>query len=165
MSHQPVPPIVILRSFLTVASGFALALISLLGIMWGLGHAFFPEFIEFLNLDETAQQNILANDPTVAIPTTMLWSVVVLNAIACFGIGWYVIRAAPFAHFFHGVILTVLMFVTYLQMAISNPPAQKTMSLIFMVVFPLATFLGAKWTYSRLTLAHDATDMDGSNES
>jgi hypothetical protein len=149
MSQEPIPPMLILRSFLTVASGYALSIMSLMGIAMGLGYAFFPEFIQFLELDPETQKNIIADDPATAIPTLMFGSLVVLNALACFAIGWFVIKTAPFAHFYHAVFLAILMFISYLQIAIADPPAKKTLTLICMIVFPMAVLLGAKWAFSR----------------
>lgn len=138
-----------LRSFLTVASGYALSIMSFMGIAIGLGYAFFPEFIEFLELDSDTQQNIMADDPTAAIPSVMFWTLVVLNSLACFAIGWFVIKTAPFAHFYHAIFLAILMFISYLQIAIADPPAKKTLTLVCMIAFPLAVYLGASWAFGR----------------
>lgn len=162
MSQEPIPPMLMLRSFLTVASGYALSIMSYMGIAIGLGYAFFPEFIEFLfEFDSDAQQNIMADDPRNAMPTLMFWSVVVLNSLACFGIGWFVIKTAPFAQFYHAVFLTILMFITYLQIAIADPPAKKTLTLVCMIAFPLAVFLGAKWAFGRNAECDDPDTTNG----
>jgi len=149
MSHEPIPPILIFRSFLTVASGYALSIMTYVGISLGLGFAFFPEFIEYLGLEADTQKNIMADDPANAIPTAMFWSLAALNSLACFGIGWFVVKTAPFAQFNHAVFLGILMFVSYLQIAIADPPAKKTLTLVCMIAFPLAVVLGAKWAFNR----------------
>jgi hypothetical protein len=145
-----------LRSFLTVASGYALSIFSYVGIAMALGFAFFPEFIEYLGLEPEAQKNMMADNPANAIPALMFWSLVALNSLACFGIGWFVVKTAPFAQFYHAVFLAVLMFIWYLQLAIADPPAKKTLTLVFMIAFPLAVLLGAQWAFNRNAKIEDA---------
>lgn len=149
MHHEPIPPMLMLRSFLTVASGYAVSIMSLMVIALILGYTWFPKFIEFLELSPDAQQNIIADDPFNAIPAVMFGAVIVLNSLACFGIGWFVIKTAPFAQFYHAIFLTILMFISYLQIAIADPPAKKTLTIICMFAFPLSVLLGAKWAFGR----------------
>lgn len=149
MSNQPLPPIMLLRSFLTVGSGYVLSLMSFIAILVILGYAFFPEFVEFLDLDKQTQETIMETNPETAIPRSMFWSLIVLNSIACIAIGWLVIRTAPFAPFSHAVFLAILMFVYYLQIAIADPPPKKSMTVVYMIAFPVATLIGAKLAMRR----------------
>jgi hypothetical protein len=150
----------LLRSFLTVGSGYVLSIMSFFVIGVALGYAFLPEFVEFLNLDDETQKNIMANTPEKAIPNLMFWLVVGLNGLACLGIGWYVIKTAPFAPFPHAVFLTVLMFISFLQMLIEDPPAKKSMTIVYMVAFPLAILIGANWTRGKLVQEESTGDVD-----
>jgi hypothetical protein len=149
MSNTSLPPIMLLRSFLTVGSGYVLSIMSFIVILVVLGYAFFPEYIEFQGLDVQTRDTIMENNPETAIPPMMFWSAVVLNSIACIAIGWLVIRTAPFAPFSHAVFLAVLMFIYYLQLVIAHPQKQKSMTIVFMAAFPIAILIGAKLAIGR----------------
>ena len=150
MSQEPLSQLMLFRSFLTVGSGYVLCIMTFVAIMFGMGYAFFPEFVEFLNLDEPSRDNVMANHPETAIPRLMFWSVVGLSSLASMGIGWLVIKTAPFAQFPHAVFLAVLLFIYFLQMAIGDPPAKKSMTIVYMIAFPLAILIGAKWADNRI---------------
>lgn len=149
MFENPLPPIMMLRSFLTVGSGYVLSLLSFFAILVILGYAFFPEFVEFLDLDKQTQETIMETNPETAIPPTMFWLTVVLTSIACTAIGWLVIRTAPFAPFPHAIFLAVLMFIYYLQIAIADPAPKKSMTIVYMIAFPIAVLVGAKLATGR----------------
>lgn len=134
-----------MRSFLTVASGYMATWVAFFVILLGVGFLFFPPFVEFWKLDSDAQKAMMAVKPTDAIPPAMFAVLVVLNAVACLGIGWLVARSAPFAPFSHGVFLAVLVFVMYLQIVIGDPAPKKWMDVIYMGVLPVAILQGAKW--------------------
>jgi hypothetical protein len=150
MSNTSLPPIMLLRSFLTVGSGFVLSLLSSYVILVALGYAFFPEHIDFLNLDIQTQETIMETNPETAIPPLMFWSMLVLNSIVCLAIGWLVIRTAPFAPYPHAVFLAVVMFISYLQLAIAQPQKQKSMTIAIMIAFPVAILIGAKLAVGRV---------------
>jgi hypothetical protein len=145
MTDQQIPPGAMLRSFLTVASGYVTTWVVFFIIMFGLGFLFFPPFVEFSKLDAEAQKAMLALNPSDAIPHTMFAAMVVLNAVACLGIGWLVARTAPFAPFSHGIFLAVLVFIMYLQIVIADPAPKKWMDVIYMGVLPVSILQGAKW--------------------
>ncbi len=157
MSHEPVPPGTMLRSFLTVGSGFVMSTMSFTLILFALGFAFFPDFVEFTKLDKASQEMMMANNPENAISRTMFVCLVGLTFIACIGIGWFVVKTAPFAHFPHAIFLTVLLFINYLQIAIADPPAKKSMTLVYMVLFPIAIMIGANIARGPL-IEHELTD-------
>jgi hypothetical protein len=144
MSEQSIPPGLMFRSFLTVASGYVLSQILFSAFAVLLGILFFPEFNDWLQLDQIAQKRMMEENPGDAIPTAMFLSLVVLNAIACWGVGWLVARTAPFARFQHGVFLAVLLFIMFLQIVIADSPAKKRMDVVYMGVLPIAVVLGAK---------------------
>jgi hypothetical protein len=144
MSNQTLPPGLLLRSFLTVASGYVLCIISMSSIMVTLGYLGFPSFIEFLDLDIETQQTIMETNPDTAIPPTMFWLTVGLSSIACMAIGWLVVKTAPFAPFPHAAFLAVLLFIYFLQTALADNGPKKSMTLVYMLAFPLAIFIGAR---------------------
>ena len=76
-------------------------------------------------------------------------------------IGWLVIRTAPFAPFSHAVFLAVLMFISYLQLVIAQPQKQKSMTIVFMIAFPIATMIGAKLAMGRGIADSESSDDAG----
>jgi len=154
MSHEPLPPAMMLRSFLTVGSAFVLSVIALIVCTFGIGLNFFPQFAEYFDAGPEALKAVMDATPEKAIPSLMFWIVVALSALANVLIGFYVIKTAPFSHFGHAAFVAILLFIYYLQMAISDPPGKKSMTLIYMVLFPLALLVGAKWTINRMIRQH-----------
>lgn len=150
MSQDPLPPGMMLRSFLTVASAIVLSVIAMIVCMFGIGLTFFPQFAECFNAGPEALKAVMETNPEKAIPSLMFWVVVAASVLANMAIGFYVIKTAPFSHFGHAIFVAVLLFIYYLQMAISDPPGKKSMTLIYMVVFPLALLVGAKWSINRI---------------
>ena len=140
-----------------MGSGYVLSFMSFFTILVVLGYAFFPEHIEFLNLDIQTQETIMETNPEAAIPPIMFWSMVVLNSIACLAIGWLVIRTAPFAPLPHAVFLAVVMFISYLQLVIEQPQKQKSMTIVIMIAFPVAVLVGAKLAIGRVPQGDSST--------
>lgn len=97
MSQPSLPPAMLLRSFLTVASGYVMTVLSLFSTFLLLGYLLFPSFVNFLSLAPEEQEKIMASDPWFAIPIPMFCLAVVLNCVLCAMIGWLVVRTAPFA--------------------------------------------------------------------
>lgn len=161
----PIPPLLMLRSFLTVGSSYVLCYIAFFGIALGLGYTLFPDFVAFFELSPEQQLALMETNPERAISRPMFLLMLPLNVIACFIIGILVYRLAPFAPLPHGVFLSILLFISYLQVSIADPPAKKSMTVIYMLLFPLAVFLGAIWVKHReeqtFVDEHDtATDQD-----
>ncbi len=148
MAGQPIPPGLLFRSFLTVASGYVLIQILFFATIYLLGLLFFPEFIEFFNLDPAAQKELMAANPQAAIPLAMFWATVAISFIACAGVGWLVVKTAPFANFAHGIFLAVLLFVMFLQIVISDPQAKKWMDIIYMGALPIGVLTGARLAFA-----------------
>jgi hypothetical protein len=143
MSEPTLPPGMMFRSFLTVASAYVLTLILFFAIAYLLGLLMFPEFIAFFNLDLADQETMMAQNPQDAIPVMMFWILLALNVVACMGVGWLVAKTAPFAPFPHAIFLAVLLFANYMQVVIGDPEAKKWMDMLYMVAFPIAVLLGA----------------------
>lgn len=165
MNQEPIPPGMMMRSFLTVASSFVLAFLASVVSMFGIGLAFFPQFAEAFNKDPETFQSIMETDPSSAIPPLMFWAIVIVTALACLAVGWYAVKTAPFAHFPHAIFVAILLFIFYLQTAIADPPEKKSMTLIYMIVFPLAILIGAKLTINRSSIQHSSEDSQLLSES
>ena len=150
MSQPSLPPAMLLRSFLTVASGYVMTMLALFSTFALLGYLWFPGFIEYLALAPSLQGEIMASDPWSVIPVPMFCLAVVFNCVLCALIGWLVVRTAPFAFFPHAVFVAVLMFVMHLQTIIQDAPEKKTMTLIFLLCFPISLLIGAKISANRL---------------
>ncbi len=158
MSEQVLPPGMMFRSFLTVASAYVLTLMLFVSIAYGLGLLMFPEFIAFFNLDVADQETMMAQNPQDAIPLMMFWMLLALNFVACMGVGWLVSKTAPFAPFPHAIFLAVLLFANYLQIVIADPEAKKWMDVLYMGAFPIAVLLGARWSMNRAFEESDTQD-------
>ena len=152
MANEQIPPGMMLRSFLTVCSSIILTVIALIASMFIIGLSFFPEFKKAF--DDDTLQTVMENNPEVAIPSLMFWIVVGVTTIACLAVGWYIIKTAPFSQFAHAIFVAILLFLYYLQMASADPPGKKSMTLIYMFVFPLAILIGAKLTNDREAKKH-----------
>ncbi len=137
-------PLMVFRSFLTVASGVVFSQMVYLGIAFALGYFFFPEFLEFFKLDDEAQKKIVAEDLESVISMKMFLAHLVLTGGVLFLVGWFSASVAPFAHFQHGLFIAVLVFVSFLQTFMADPPSKKFMDLAFMMVLPMCVLLGAR---------------------
>lgn len=140
----------LMRSFLTVASGYVMTVLSLFSTFLLLGYLLFPGFVKFLGLSVEEQENIMTSDPWSVIPIPMFCLAVVFNCALCALIGWLVVRTAPFAFLPHAVFVAVLMFVMHLQKIIQDAPAEKTMTLVYLLCFPVSLLIGAKISANRL---------------
>ena len=92
----------------------------------------------------------METNPQTAVPAALFWSTVVLNSFVCVMIGWMVIRTAPFAQFPHAVFLAVLLFINFLQIVIADPKPKKSMTIVYMIAFPIAILIGAKLAENRI---------------
>jgi len=158
MSQEPFPPGMMFRSFLTVASAFVLTYVGHIALTLGIGINFYPAFAETFEAGHEALELAIANNPEQLIPPSMFWAILGLTALVCMAVGFYVIKTAPFSHFNHAIFAAVLLFVFYLQVAIEDPPGKKSMTLFYMVVFPLALLVGAKWTVNRTIRKFDSEE-------
>jgi len=156
--NEQLPPGMMFRSFLTVCSSLVLHGIALVAATFGIGCAFFPKFKETFDAGPEALSEAMQNNPGELIPPLMFWSVVGVTVLASLVIGWYVVRTAPFSQFPHAIFAAVLLFLYYLQMAMADPPGKKSMTLVYMIAFPLAILIGAKWSVSRGVGQYDPED-------
>jgi len=146
MSHEPLPPGMMFRSFLTVASSFVLVWIAYAAILLGIGLNFYPRFAECFEAGHEALQQAIANNPEQLIPPSMFWTVLALTSLVCLAVGFYVVKTAPFSHFNHAIFVAALVFIYFLTIAID------------MVAFPLALLVGAKWTINRIISKYNSEE-------
>lgn len=141
-----------MRSFLTVGSGYVAHMLCLYGVTAAIGYAAFPEFVEFMNLAPEQQRQVMEFDPSQAIPRPMFWAVVVTVSLLSLLLGAVVAWTAPFSPWAHSAFLAALLFVNYLQLATTDLPAKKSMTMIYLVAFPLAVVLGGRWMSQRFAV-------------
>ena len=138
------PPRTLFISFLLVAGGYLLSVTVLFVLGFSLAYAYSPETIDAIGSDPAVFEKQLEDDPAKIFPIKLFWPLLGLGALATVGIGFVVTRLAPFAKLAHCVLLAVILFVGFLQQAISTPPSIKWMVLSLMAVLPIATLLGGK---------------------
>ena len=138
-----------LRSFLTVGSGYVAHMLCLYGAIAAIGYLAFPEFVEFMELAPEQQRQVMEFDPSKAMPPAMFWSVVAVVTLASVVIGALAAWTAPFSPWAHSAFVAALLFVNYLQLATTDLPAKKSMTVIYMVAFPLAVVVGGRWMSRR----------------
>lgn len=174
MSNDPsgfIPPVLMLRSFLTLGSSLVLHVAAFLGVVYLVG-MFFPEYQAFLDLPAEQRENVQAMRPYEAIPKTMFAIVVVVSFFINALLGAYATRTAPFSHQTHSIFFAVLLFVFYLQRAGGEEPEKKSMTLILMVAMPIAIMLGGRYMYHRMLdrwqmedAVSEASDEESSSDS
>jgi hypothetical protein len=144
MERSPFEPLTLFRSFMTVVSGFVLSQIVYFGLRFLLGYLFFPDFLAFFQLDEAEQQKQVAENLHGVIPLPMFIAHIFLCLIAFWFVGWLAAAVAPLAHFQHGLLIAILVFVWFLQSFVADPPSKKWMDFIQMILLPTAILFGAK---------------------
>lgn len=150
MKSPPIPPDLLFRSFLTVISSVLMAWFLLMIIMLALGFLVFTDYWEFHLSDSQRQSEMVETNPQAGVaPTAMQVSIVLLTAIAYFGLGYSVFLMAPFANVAHGFVVSMLVFVWLLQAFLSGSDEQKLFDLVYMLVFPIAIFIGTHFASHR----------------
>lgn len=162
MKQTPLEPLILLRSFLTVVSGFIAAQFAYLMIGLALGYLFFPEFLSFFKLDDAAQKRLLAENIQAVVPWQMFVTHAFVSLIALYFIGWLSAALSPFGHFQHGLFIAILVFVWFMQNFVADPPSKKLMDAFLMVTQPVALLLGAR-QFSN-ALAFSETEFEESHE-
>ena len=131
------PPL-FFRSFLTIASSSIACLLSYAIIGVALAGLFFPKIWGAMT---GGQAEVAAEVP---IPVAMLVPWMILQGIACLGIGWMTAKVAPFAPEKHGLILAFFLFIAWVQKVLESSPDKVTLNMVFTVVVPLAIAYGAR---------------------
>ncbi len=143
------PPGLLLRSFMLVAGGYVFSLLAFLLSFSVLTQFVFPE-VGSLWTDQETLNDLMSESPEKVFTRPIYWSLVTFNALVCFGLGWAMVRLAPFGKFPHAVFLTILILVSYLQQSLGQPEAAKKLFTLMMIVFPIAVMAGAQLSWSRL---------------
>ena len=137
-----VPPILMFRSFLTIASGvvgqwFIVAFVTL-----AVAKLFFPEYEASLAAARETGKTLSDAEAFGAIPRTMLFSVAGVSAVLCVLLGMFVGLTAPFGRFVHPIFLAVIVDVNYLGGSLEAPPEKKVVFMTYLLVLPAAILLG-----------------------
>lgn len=157
------PPMLMFRSFLTLAAGIVLhALIMGLTIHL-IGMNFFEEYQQAFDQFQALPADLRAEAirPQDAIPMQMFWIVIAIGTPVNFVLGALTTRTAPFSYMAHSVFLGVLLFVFYLQKSITQEPDEKFMTLVYMTCFSIAIIVGGNWMSRRMMRSPpmDSTDV------
>lgn len=133
------------RSFLLVAGGYLLCIVLLMGLTLGLAYAFFPATVQAIGAEPIEFERQIEHNAAELFPIALTLPLVLLFSMVCFGIGWGVARLAPFAKFGHGLFLSAILFVSFLQAAITGPDGVKGMILALMIGASVGALTGARW--------------------
>lgn len=139
----PFPPAALFRSFLLVAGAYLSNILLLLMAIGVISMTLFPDSYQVLNAEPDEFNKIFETDPQRVFPPAMLWILLVVSGLVCFGLGYLVARLAPLGRFSHAILFAVILFVQYLQLAIGALESLQTMLILFMAVSPVASLLGA----------------------
>jgi hypothetical protein len=144
------PPGKLAISFFVVAGCYTLFIVSLFMSFIVITRLFFPDIFATLQTqDEEVVKKIMENNPESILTRELFWILLGSNAVLCFLIGWLAARVAPFGKFGHAVFLTILVFVTGLQLTIGAQHSLKWMFALLMAVLPIAVLLGARVAVAR----------------
>ena len=137
------PPRTLFISFLLVSGGYVLSVTVLFILAYSLATVIAPDSIELAKNAANLEQQ-LNNNPAKVLPQKLYWPLLVLDALACLGIGFAVARFAPFAKMAHSIFLAIIIFVGFLQSAIGAPAGIQWMLIGLMASTPVATLLGGR---------------------
>lgn len=158
MKPSPFEPLMLFRSFLTVASGFMASLFCYVLIAPLLGYLFFPEFLEVFQLEEAELKKQMAENLSAVIPWKMFVAHAICSFVVLFFIGWLSAAWAPFLHLQHGLFIAILVGVWFMQTLINDPPSKKVMDMILMITQPVAILLGAQRASRSIAEAANESD-------
>ena len=141
--QTPFPPAVLFRSFLLVTGAYIVNIVMLLMALAIVAMTLFPESFEILNSEPEEYNKVFAAQPEKIFPKAMLWILLLVAGMICFGLGYWVARLAPIGKFSHAIFFAVILFIQYLQLAIGSGESLQTMLILFMAVSPVAALIGA----------------------
>ncbi len=145
-----VPPMLMFRSFLTIACGvvgqWCIVAFTMLAVM----SFFFPEYKAAIEAGQAA-----ADTPAIVpMPRTMLCMVTGIAAALCVLLGVFIGLTAPFGRFVHTIFLAVIVAVNYLSGSMAAPPEKKVVLMTSLLVYPAAILLGG-YLINRKMAAYD----------
>lgn len=155
------PPILMFRSFLTIASGLVAHWVILSGVTIAAAYFLFPDYANLL-MESRQQNEQLA--PEVAfgeMPRAMHWTIIAIVAPLSVVLGMFVGWSAPFGRLVHAIFLSVIVGVNFLSRSISAPQEQKAVMMVYLMVFPVAIFIGGYLINQWMARTDVGTDDSG----
>ena len=136
------PPMLLFRSFLTIACGvvcqnFIVGAITLL-----IANFYFPDYLADLAATGEPGEAFAEAQAYVPMPQQMLIAVTAISSALCILLGVFIGLTAPFGRFTHSIFLAVIVGVNYLSGSMTAPPEQKVVLMTYLLVFPLSILLG-----------------------
>ena len=142
-SHR-VPPRVLFASYVMVGGAYVVVVTSILLSAIPISYFFFRDTFDLWGSAPEIVKAASIEDPTAVMPTGLFWVIWMIAGMVSYCAGWVVARFAAFAKLGHAVFLAVLLFVTYLQLAISAEPDLRWAPILLAGVCSIATAMGAK---------------------
>lgn len=136
------PPLLMFRSFLTIASGLVAHWVILSGVTIAVAQGLFPEYAAEMMQAQKPGEQIAPEVAFGSIPTAMHWIVIGIVSLLSIGLGMLVGWSAPFGRLVHAIFLAVIVGVNFLSRSISAPQEQKVVMMTYVLIFPLAIFVG-----------------------
>jgi len=130
------------KSFMVVVFCYTLFMTGLAVI----GCLVFYEFAQAATLPEAEFARELKENSAELFQRSRYLPFVVLMSAFCFGLGWLVVRLAPFSQMVHSVVLVLLVAATMFVFATGeNTPAElQTVAMIMVAAGPIALVIGAR---------------------
>lgn len=143
-----VPPMLMFRSFLTIACGVVGEYFIVAFTLIGIATFFFPEHATSLT---AAHEPGAASPEALVMPRAMLFAVVGISAVLCVLLGIFIGLTAPFGRFVHTIFLAVIVGVNHLSGSMAAPPEKKTFLMSCVLVLPAAILLGGYLINRKMT--------------
>jgi len=163
MDQERVPPSVLFHSFMIVAGSYMASLIFLFILFGVVSRFYFPETFELLSDPNLSKEQIQAS-ADLLMPQSLFWILLVGQGLFSVFVGWFATRIAPYAKFNHAIFVAVVLFVSFLQMAVKNSGSLQWKLLLMMCVMPIAVLVGAKiqgGRNSKATAKNDSSSAAG----
>lgn len=142
-SHNgAMPPMLMFRSFMTIASGLVAHWVIVSGVTIAVAYFLFPEYAEKMMQAKKPGEQLSQEFVFGSIPTAMHWVVVATVAVLSILVGMFVGWSAPFGRLVHAIFLAVIVGVNFLSRSISAPQEQKVVMMTYALIFPVGIFLG-----------------------
>ena len=135
------PPMLMFRSFLTIASGVVGQWV-IVAIAWAVASSFFPEYQAAVAAVKDSGEAVTDAVISSMVPRTMLIAVVGIAGLLCVLLGMFIGLTAPFGRFVHTIFLAVIVGVNYLSGSMAAPQEKKIILLSYLLVLPLSILLG-----------------------
>lgn len=148
-----ITPNVLFKSFLLVAGAYVASWV----LLFLVANIAFPETIAIITGEPAEYRRILETEPERIYPEHFFWSLLIVGAAICFGLGGLVARLAPISSFSHVILFAMILFAQYLQLAIGADSSIRGKLILFMAVMPIAALLGANMFFSKSS--HQTADQ------